>query len=686
MTVPVTGEPSGSAGRPDPVGSSTGSADAPLKLTKAARWVLRIGRLAIVGQFVWLAAFSTVEYQRGSLTWDYSLFDQARWLLVHGIWDPIDTISGIPYWQNHGELLMWPLAQITRLPPGGLWLLWLQALAAAGCGWVCLSWVADLCMERAAQAGADIAGRLRQLSPYLIALVLVLVTANIGVYYTTAFDFHFETIGAFFALLSAREIYGRGRKRVWWWVALTCATGDVSSLYVVGVGISGLLGAGRQRRRLSAEVALAGLLWLAVLTVVHANRGEGLVGMFGYLAGGVAVAHAPTLGQIAKGALTHPGRVLSQLWADRWDIWADLAPAGIVGFFSPLAFGVALLVLLSSVLPQYGFFAEPGFQVFPMYGFVAVGTASVLFRLGEGRWTFSGRRLPPSASRWACVGLGALALAWAVVWLPHYPSRWLVVTPSGGRAVQAARALIPERAEVVVSQGIGGRFVERSQVFEVESVPDRVPIRERQVYFVLSATQGIEVPVQDTEAVLAQVADDLGATPVEHQAGVWVFRWDPPAGTRSVTLQGPQDLVDAWTLPSSAGSAVLAGPASQWRVAGNGSEGYVVHGDYWYQERGSYQASVQLSSTGPVSVEVWNANTNTLLARRQLDGTNGEETVTIPYQQGVAGSVKPFSGWGPFTSQQVPPPPGQPVEVRVYDPGGSLVNVYTVGVAPAPAS
>lgn len=636
--------------------------------------ILLVCRLAFAAQFVWLAAFSTVEYQRGDLTIDFSIFDQARWLLTHGHWDPYDTVVGYPFWRSHGEVLMWPLAQLTRLPPGGLWLLWIQAAAIAGCGWVALSWLADLTSSKTEP----------RLTPWLLGLSGVLMLADPWSYQTAAFDFHFQALAALFALLAARELFGPARRRLWAWATLILLSGDVSALYLVGVSISGLLVAGRDRRRSSLALGAAGLAWLAMLTALHADRGSGLEAGYGYLAGGTTLAAGGSLASVARGLVTHPGRALSHLWSQRVDVWANLAPAGLLGIVSPLGVGVGGLVLLSSLLYRSSLFSVPGFQNFPAYPFVAVGTAALLGRLhgASARWAPE-RLRRVGLARPAAVTLGALAVAWAVVWLPRYPSEWLTVTPSGASALAEARALIPADAEVVASQGVAGRFADRPGLYTVLSVPLTVPVGPGPVYFVLTPTQGIEAPVISTQSALASVAQTLGASLLEHRAGIWVFRWLPPPDTTQVTLQAAQDVIPAWTLRTTAGTVSTSGPAPYWFVAGDGYEGYVVYGDYWMRPVGRFDATVDMSTTGLARVEVWNANTNTLLAAENLSAFNGRRNVTVPFTQSVPGGENIFTGVGPLAVRPLSPPAGQPVEVRVFDPGGSLVDVYTVGVSPA---
>jgi hypothetical protein len=114
-------------------------------------------------------------------------------------------------------------------------------------------------------------------------------------------------------------------------------------------------------------------------------------------------------------------------------------------------------------------------------------------------------------------------------------------------------------------------------------------------------------------------------------------------------------------------------------MASTGTRGYVACHDYFFLGLGTYRASVTLDATGPVSVEVWNSSTNTLLARNLLDVTKGFEKVDLTIDQTVPGSEAVFDGRGPFRIKPFPLPPGQPIEIRVYNPGGSSISVKSVG-------
>jgi hypothetical protein len=110
----------------------------------------------------------------------------------------------------------------------------------------------------------------------------------------------------------------------------------------------------------------------------------------------------------------------------------------------------------------------------------------------------------------------------------------------------------------------------------------------------------------------------------------------------------------------------------------------VADGLAWPEPVGPYQASVRLSASGPVNIEVWNDNGDMLLARRTLPGTSGVQTETMPVDARVRYANLSYSGWGPFRAEFVPPPTGQRLEIRVWAPRGTAVSVYRASLVRGP--
>ncbi|HLI53928.1 MAG TPA: DUF2079 domain-containing protein [Acidimicrobiales bacterium] len=156
-----------------------------------------LARVGLGLQLAWLIGFSVVEFLHDDLGYDFAIFFQAGWKISHGQLDPYSSIKGFPYWQNHGEAMMWLLAPLTRIPPYGLWLLVAQDLAAVALGWVLVDWVAHL-----ARTDRWISALPRGVAVSVAALAIL---ANPWVYLADAWDFHLQVFAVLALLLAARN-------------------------------------------------------------------------------------------------------------------------------------------------------------------------------------------------------------------------------------------------------------------------------------------------------------------------------------------------------------------------------------------------------------------------------------------------------------------------------------------------
>jgi hypothetical protein len=96
------------------------------------RTVRRIGYLVLAVKFLGFCVWSMVLYQHFALTPDFAQYQQAWYLIAHGHLNPYDTVGNFAFWQNHGEFIMWPLALLYWVSPGGVGLLWLQDAGVVG--------------------------------------------------------------------------------------------------------------------------------------------------------------------------------------------------------------------------------------------------------------------------------------------------------------------------------------------------------------------------------------------------------------------------------------------------------------------------------------------------------------------------------------------------------------------------
>jgi Predicted membrane protein (DUF2079) len=637
--------------------SSSGAAA--VRLAQVRRVGLAILAVQLIAFFLW----STVLYRRFALTFDYAVFDQAWWEIAHGKLDPV-TLEGFPYWRDHGDLMAWLLAPLYWLFPSGIALLLLQDMCVVVAEATAFLWLCDsAARDRDGTDGA-----------WLAATGLVLLVANPWIWWAISFDFHIEAVALLFVTLVIRDL-AYARRRAWIWVIPLILCGDVAGTYLVGAGLGGML-ANRQARRSGALMACLGLSAVGFITLVHANIGSGL-SAYAYLAAAAPGSAPLGLAALARGVASHPIEVLRTLWSKHADVLASLSPSGLLGLADPALLPLVIIVVLANNLFHGLSFAAPIFQYLPVYILLPVGTVLILARLT--------RRSRPLALA-LCAILVAQALGWAAAWGPRTSVQWLRVSAPAAATLTKVADLIPASASVIASQGVVGRFAGRVHVNFLNAAGP-MPV-DGETWFVLAPTQGIEIlSPASTIALVQELAGPLHATMLADSHGIWAFKWDPPAGVRSIVIPSSRAPLAAWATPPAPGSAgrvVLSGPeAGSWHVASTGRAGYVDDELAWRVPTGIYQAVVRLSASGPVNLEVWNDNGNVLLTRRTIPATNGVEAFALPVDALVGYRDPTYRGWGPFEANFSPAPPGQRIEIRVWSPGGETVNVYRASLTRA---
>ena len=507
-------------------------------------WVVAAAALVLeLGLFL---GVSTFRYHRFDLYTDFGTYAQAFSVVAHGNLDPFDTFQTYPFWQNHFELAMWPIALLGSVWPHPIVLLWLQDLAVVATELIALLWIGRICIERV--------GTWRQ----TVALLALLATvANAWWWEATIFDVHFETLGMPFALLCAYALW-QGRFRTAWVAAVVAVLfGDVVALSILFVGLAGLLSARvRDRGRgvwHAAGLVAFGLAWLVLVTVLHGNRGSAVPIYYGW------IVHEPSNASswAVYGSLAgHPAAVLHVLRTHTGAMWRVVATGGALGLLTPWGFLQAVAVLVPVALNVNGsFWLLPvgAFQTVTAVPFVLVGTVMVLAWVGTGEppWPRRpgrhGRRQIPTWRGPAAWALGALALALALSQsLPLWgqlvsgwdtPSILSSVNGSAAAQLRAVQGEIPAGAELVVSGGVVGRFTDRQAVYPLEPAPQNpIPVTAGTVVFVLT-DQGEEgVTPAGEQADAAFVAHELDATELVDKNGVTAYVWHPTRGTAPLLL------------------------------------------------------------------------------------------------------------------------------------------------------
>lgn len=682
---------------------------APLKLELRAtdtsrssrRVMLRIGWTLVALQLLSLMWWSSRVERSASLTWDILTYYQAFWAIAHGHLNPLTAmtpglIREFPFWQDNGEFLVWLLAPLYWLLPDhqlGFW--WLQDFSLTGITAVCFRWVTELVPwhdERPWRENRFVA------LTWLVALWLLLLTP--WTYWTATFAVHLEPFGALFAILTLRALT-QHRNSVWVWAVLTLLSGAAETIYLISAGLAGVawwlahrhaardtaavpVGAAMDSPARPLAVTAAGVAWELALSLVHATRSvsaswsvvhQDLAYLIGHGTGA-----GDTLIHTATRALTHPAAVVSVLGSHALNIWANVSPGGVIGLASVPGFFLSVPTLLENSVLKGQDFSYPGFSNMIVYPAMAVGSALVVATLLRRH-----RRLGVALASLVI----ANAAAWCAIWLPQTGTQFLRISEPAAAAIRLTAQEIPSSAEVIASQGFVGAFANRLDVHVFGGPQDRLQgpelfqIGARTVWFVLSASQGIEAPsTAATDQAIASVASLHGVKLVRSVDGVWVFRWTPPAGTHSVALGGPRLPIPGWISAGAAGRAKLAGPAHRWRLQSNGSQGYILSGDIWNLRPGRYRARVSLSVTAQTNVEVWNdRSSGDQLLTRVVVSSAGARTLSIPFHVATADHGATQAGPFPFSYTPVSSPDFATVEVRVWTPGGSAATVRSVAIS-----
>jgi uncharacterized membrane protein len=512
------------------------------------RWLVWVGIAAGSLQAVILIVYSAHLYSHFDLTLDFAVENQAWSRIAHGDLNPYMTINphnyphyGYPYWQDHLELITWPMALLALVFPSSLTLLVIQDLALAGCTAVIALFARDVLVANPAGGGNESGPAHMRPSrwerkwdrgwlPALGLGAIFIALVNPWTYWSASFDFHIQALATLFALLVARDLWNGRFMRSLWWMAALLLCGNVAGTYLVGIGVFALLSIHRRDlRKPGIAIAAGGIVASVLFSAVGGAEGTLIGYNYAYLAHVTPGTSAGT-GAIVAGILTHPETPLHMIWSRVHILYLQLASAGLIGVLSPLGFGMSVVVLLENALNGSPVFSSQisAFQSLSVYAFVTVGTIMVLSWLGRIRW--SGRRIVASV---VALAILVQVVAIAAIWIPRASTQFAVVDGSTAAALSELQSKIPNGAEVVVSQGVIGRFADRRLVFpflDVNNGGQVVPVYGRGPVVVVLTDAGVEFATTAGTSSAVAYLRSIGAQEITSKNGVHAFLLHPATG------------------------------------------------------------------------------------------------------------------------------------------------------------
>lgn len=483
----------------------------------------------------------------------------------------------MPFWQNHFELALWPLALLGALWPHSIQLLWWQDVAIVATEVITLRWISGILAERL--------GPGRTVVELVAALGLA---SSLWWYETASFDVHLETLGLPFVVATGYSLW-RGSKRSSIAVAAVgIFFGDVVTVSIGAIAVAALLSRHARTRgssRVANVIAISSAVWFAIIVALDANQGSGLASNYGYL-----VHASPTASALSVLAAlpAHLGAAAAVLRSRIDGIVRVLVTGGLLGVVSPWGGLISLATLIPTALNQNPGFLAPtaAFQTLAVIPFVFVGTVEVTTSLGRrvakfldtvvlgDRGTFApppwhsaehessqfdaqaptetdarwdpGRIRPSwhSVRPWiaptivTAVLICFVAVAGVVNWpfMRTIPASWWQV--DGAAASLLTRFdTIPSSTEVIADQGVIGRFADRQGLYPIVTAPETFPVVARHVVFVFVEGQGIElVSTSVTAHQEAYVIRTLHGRVIGAGAGVTLVAWTPPRSVATVEL------------------------------------------------------------------------------------------------------------------------------------------------------
>jgi hypothetical protein len=656
----------------------TWSTAGPYIVPDRAEWSLGLRRLRVAGLtflLVELLAFgwwSTHVVNSYALTWDFSINLQAVYQISQFHWAAhLSTFHhGVSFYQIHGAFGEFVLGMIYHFWHSPLVLLWAQDIFIVTAQVVAFVFIVEY-LARHEQRHEHTRGVILGL------LGLALLVFDPWILWTVSFDYHSEPVAVCMVVLTIRSLV-KGQRRGFFLLACTMASGDIAATYLAGAGIS-LVAISKTYWKRGVLVLAAGVATTLLLAHFHFDKGSP-TSAFNYLIGphGIPSTTKPSPIKLVTSLLERPWRPIGVLWSRHVNIVANIAPAGILGYFTPWTIGIPTLSLVLNALPfQFkNEFIVPFFQSLPDYIIIPFGTVwwlAWLTTAASKRWRRVG---------WALAMVVVVNLAgWAVTWDKTTQSHWLPVSPAAAAELRQIGKAIPLNDEVICSQGVMGLMAARPWIYPLNNgrtFPQSTPTHT--TWVVVAPESGIELQSSiKAQQVITRMSEDPYATMVFDHAGVYAFRLNVPPTTQSLVLSHGPKL--AWVDPGKAGIPVTIGPEQDWYLESNGTQGYVMAYDYFREPAGYYRAVVKLRTTTPINLEVWDNSTETMLARKSLSPTNSVVTIREHFQLTNVVGDHPYWGFGPWVIHPTPGPTGDQLEVRAYTDSGQGVYIYAVTIS-----
>ena len=176
-------------------------------LTEMQRMLRRVSvgcLIALGAQLVVVLTASTIQFERFGLDSDFSLFNQAAYLISHG--DLLPITQGHPYLDDHFGLLIYPIALLYLVYPHGVLLLWLQDIAGVAAEVAVLRWVYCILSRRLGEGEP----RVRRMAAAILCVVTLLMILNPWFYIACLFEFHLLAFAALFLVCTLSNVW-RGK-------------------------------------------------------------------------------------------------------------------------------------------------------------------------------------------------------------------------------------------------------------------------------------------------------------------------------------------------------------------------------------------------------------------------------------------------------------------------------------------